>query len=127
MSTQRLPSNWLNEPTDEQFIEKSVGRGLGTITAGAPLAQRLAKLAETEVVCKSGHASTLGKIESVTKCKCGAAWATAKGEKLEEDESTPVYVGTTKSADEMPTGGSIDGQPIMTSKSRVRRPFTGSR
>jgi len=130
MSTMGPKSQWLNPPTDEQMIEKAA-RGFSSIIAGAPLVQRLAKAVEAVAVCKSGHEEMVGKIRDLKKCRCSAPWVAVKGEQIEPEaeEGTATYRRMVKADDQImvPTGGLTDGQPTMTSKSKVRAPFTGSR
>jgi hypothetical protein len=130
MSTHKLPSNWLNDPSDDAFIEKSVGHGLGSLIAGAPLVQRLAKAAETVLVCKSGHETTLGKAEG-ERCarKDCRAPLMVKGAQPDEVEPEVRTRRMVKSDDMVETGGTIDSQPILTKRAGNPRRglWTGSR
>jgi len=128
MGMKRLPSNWLNDPSDKEYISRSVGRGLGTIIAGSPAVQKLAALAEAPVGCAAGHVYKLAEIESVSKCSCGAKWTTIKNEKIEQqDEPEPTTYRRMVNGEEVATGGSLDGEALTTNPRKSRRPWTGTR
>ena len=144
MTTHRLPSTWLQDPTDDQMVEKSLAHGgLGSILAGSPLIQRLAKAAATVLVCKSGHETTLGKAEGerCARKDCRAPLMVKGTRKMKDDEEEGMperfqskekmkddeeegmpeqfqqrQRRMVKSDDMVETGGSIDSTPILTKR-----------
>jgi hypothetical protein len=70
----RLSSTWL----DGQEIRKDAG-GLGRVIAGPAIGEVIMKLAATELVCKSGHETTLADAPDNGRCATCKAKLAVKG------------------------------------------------
>lgn len=132
----KLPSQWFDNPSDKVFAQKSIGRGLGSvITKGPTLVEKLAAVVEKGLVCPEGHVEKFLDARDDLLCRvCKAQKIKARlrmAGDTEEDDAMPseerMARGIARSTDDVPTGGTMDGAPIYTSKSKVRRPWTGDR
>jgi hypothetical protein len=124
MTTYRIGSNWLDDPSDEQFVKKgsgSLGRHLLKQYGTMPIGEQIEKMLTAKVRCPRGHETTVGQAGDSMLCvlkSCreplglvDAPEPIAKSRE-QEREQTGEY-----------TGGMLDGVPLRSNPNKPRRPI----